>query len=150
MHGRNINSLIPREPQPGVSWHKSTMSLEESFPEDPWLPSLRYAACSLLPFSLPWSTAPVKIGTGFNSKLAISENPFTAECAFDIRSLAAAKLRYHSDTGGAYSHAEISASSNAQDHMNFSLGASASVPIVKASGQAKFETHSMDNSDVSC
>lgn len=125
------------------------MSLEEVFPEDPRIPSLAYAACSLIPFTLPWSTNPIKLGTGFHSRLAQSTNPFAAECAFDDGPLKTTRLRYRSEASGTFTHNESSFGSHSQDHMTFSLAASAGVAIVEASGQAKFESHAINNSDVS-
>jgi hypothetical protein len=126
------------------------MSLEETFPEDPWLPSLSYAATAFIPFNLPWGTEFIKIGTGFHSKRAKSRDCFATECAFDQRSLNRTRLRYRSEAGGSYSHIESSFGSHSQDSMDFSLGASADIAIVNVSGQAKFEQHAIANSDVSC
>jgi len=126
------------------------MSLGETFPDDPWTPSLQYAASSLMPFNLPWSTQPLKIGAGFHSRKSQSENPFAREFAFDQQSVKRSKLRYREEGSGTFSHAESSYGSHSLDHMNFSLGASAKVAIVKMSGQAKYEQNAIKNSDVSC
>lgn len=126
-----------------------TMSLEDVFPEDPYQPSLQYAASSLIPFNLPWSTNKIKVGTGFHSRLASSDNPFASESAFDEYSLKSARLRYRSETGGTYAHTESSTAAHSRDHMDFSLAASADVAIVNVSGQAKFEQNAIKNTDVS-
>ncbi|KAJ3545183.1 hypothetical protein NM208_g2635 [Fusarium decemcellulare] len=123
------------------------MSLEDVFPEDPWLPSLRYAASSLIPFNLPWATQEITVGTGFHSKLAQSADPFAPESAFDRRAAQSVRLRYRSESNGTYTHAESSFGSHSLDHMDFSLAASADVAIVNVSGQARFEQNASKNSD---
>ncbi|KAF4334946.1 hypothetical protein FBEOM_11203 [Fusarium beomiforme] len=123
------------------------MDLEESFPQDPWLPSLRYAACSLIPFSLPWGPREIKIGTGFHSNKAQTDDPFATECAFVRDSIQTTPLKYRSGSNGVYTHNESSFGSHSRDHMEFSLGASASVAVVKVSGQARFEENAVNNSD---
>ncbi|UPK92929.1 hypothetical protein LCI18_003864 [Fusarium solani-melongenae] len=125
------------------------MSLEDVFPEDPYQPSLQYVASSLIPFNLPWSTSKIRIGTGFHSKLASSDNPFASDSAFDEYSLKSAQLRYRSKTGGTYTHTESSTAAHSRDHMDFSLAASADVAIINVSGQAKFEQNAVKNTDSS-
>ncbi|KAF5024856.1 hypothetical protein F66182_3095 [Fusarium sp. NRRL 66182] len=123
------------------------MSLEDVFPQDPWLPSLRYAACSLIPFNLPWGPRRIEIGTGFHSSKLQTDNPFATEFAFNKQAVRAAPLKYRSASTGVYTHNESSFGSHSREHMEFSLGASASIAIVKVSGQARFEENAAKDAD---
>ena len=125
------------------------MSLEDVFPKGPWLPSLRCAASSSIPFSLPWGPKIIDIGTGFHSNKSKTDNPFATECAFGKEAVQETPLRYRNGSTGVYTHNESSFGSHSREHMDFSLGASASVAVVKVSGQARFEENAAKDSDVS-
>lgn len=124
------------------------MSLEDVFPQDPWLPSLRYAACSLIPFNLPWGPEWIEIGTGFHSSKAQSENPFASEYAFNKQAIQETPLRFRKDSTGVYTHHESGFGSHGHEHMDFNISASSKVAIVKASEQARFEENAARDSGV--
>lgn len=125
-----------------------TIQFEEAFPENPFLPSIAFAAIQQLPISIPWTNQPIDLGAGFNTRNAASSTPFCTTKAFSENSLANASPVFYEDSTGSYVESTSNSGSDSYDHLDFSVAASVGGSVLGASGRGKYETKALSNKDV--
>jgi hypothetical protein len=124
------------------------MGLLEDFPEDPFAPSLSYAASRLLPVRVPWTNELIKLGTS----LAVSKtekSTFTDKIAFNDQSLASSGLIFTPGSSGSFRNISSTESASSSDHASLSLQGEIGGKGLSASGRGQFESRARSDRNVS-
>ena len=125
------------------------MNLEDYFPEDPFLPSLCYAAAQQLPVNLPWTSQRITLGTGFLLSDPASREPLRGSEAISSTYREQNLPIYHEDNSGTYVEAMSTTAGSAYDHVDLSIAASVGGSLLGASGRGTYETKTLACRDVS-
>lgn len=124
------------------------MSLLDAFPEDPFQPTLRYAAKTQIPISVPWSNESIKLGTAF------SISPTSGQCSLSRNAFSDASLNQNAllFTGGSQGSLNVaidSVSGRSSQHVDLSVTGQIGFSWAEGSGRAKYETHAKSDSNAS-
>ena len=122
------------------------MGIEQTFPEDPSLPSIYQQAANNMEITMPWSSEKVVLGTGY----LLSQNnggPMQKESAFTRASY---RFEMMLEDGSSASYKETSSSSacSSAEHLSVGMGASVGGSWLGASVSGTYDKAALENSDV--
>ncbi|KAK4197961.1 hypothetical protein QBC40DRAFT_256497 [Triangularia verruculosa] len=124
------------------------MGLVDDFPDDPFTPSVRYAATCQLPVHLPWGRDFIKLG----SSLSISRQKEIpqghldgSKSAFSQPSLEQSRLVLAGGARGQVIATDTSGTSSFRSHTDFSISGQIGGSFIGASGRAKYEASASRN-----
>ena len=109
------------------------MTLEESFPDDPFRLSLACASDQQPPITLLWTAKAIRLGIGFESSQA-SGAPFRGTEAFSSSAFEQKLPIYRKDNTSSYVEATTSSAGSSYDHCELSVEASIGGSFLGASG----------------
>lgn len=126
------------------------MGLVEDFPENPFVPTLRWAATQLTPLRLSCGHNPIKLG----STLSVSHNKnqkssFSDSSAFSRSSLEQSRIVFISGSGGSITQTSSFGGASAQKDVNFSIHGEIGGDLLGAEVRVNYEKHTLDSSSVS-
>lgn len=128
--------------------------LEETFPENPMVPSIAYAACTQTPITIPWSKRQhqklaISLGTGFESSKANTDQPFCNASPLNCVQTKDSGLVYTNASQGTYAEVSTNSANSASEHMQMSVAASIGGSFLGASGEGRYEKSVLNNRNVS-
>lgn len=110
-------------------------------------------ARSSMPLVLPWHRTPVRLGTGYHSKLQTTEDPWAKETPFVLAELLmqAKVFRPEQGTTSSFTSKKTSRTAESNEHLalGFGVGVSPPIPVCSVSVKGKFDKQLQENSDVS-
>ncbi|KAI1193121.1 hypothetical protein F5X97DRAFT_52320 [Nemania serpens] len=118
------------------------MALERDFPEDPTKPSLRYAVSTLMPLAIPWTNAPMQVGTPLLESTEGLEFRFGSESAFDSNSLHSTPLTFAETCSGLLNEATVAGSSNSHRNLSVDVAGSIGGSVTGASARGQYSKNS--------
>ncbi|KAF2805524.1 uncharacterized protein BDZ99DRAFT_574445 [Mytilinidion resinicola] len=121
------------------------MSLVDVFPQDPFTPSLRYAAVQKLPITVPWNNESIKLGTPLIVSQTEKSTFKEEKCAFSRASLASSRLTFVSSARGSVCESATSSAAASSEHLNLSVQGQIGWKLLGGSGQARYETSVKDD-----
>ena len=130
------------------------MSLEDVFPDNPLSTSLRYAVSTGVPLAIPWTKAPMKIGTSFFAppdKAKESKARFGGdeELAFDLQSLQATPLLFTRESSSGETEESAAASSGSQHQLHADISGQIGGSFLGGSARGQFDKNAAENAGVS-
>lgn len=124
------------------------MTLERDFPEDPTQSSLLYAVSTLMPLALPWTHAPMQVGTSFVDSSQGSQFQFGQDLAFDYDSLHSTPLIFTETRAGQVNEATVSGSSNSHRDLSADIAGSIGGSVIGGSARGQYSKNSSQNENV--
>ncbi|KAK3395071.1 hypothetical protein B0H63DRAFT_63899 [Podospora didyma] len=118
------------------------MGLVEDFPQDPFFPSLRYAATCQAPVRLPWAKESIMLGTSLSvSRQDAVKSSFLDKSlsALSKESLEQSQLVYSCVSRGSVVTAETKTEASSHEHSDYSISASIGGSFLGASGRVRYE-----------
>lgn len=110
-------------------------------------------ARSGMPLLLPWHRKPVRLGTGYHSRLQTTDEPWAQETPFVLADLLLQAKVYRTEQGttSSFTSRKTSRTAETNDHLalGFGVGISPPIPICSASVKGNFDRQLQENSDVS-
>ncbi|KAJ2993957.1 hypothetical protein NUW58_g1682 [Xylaria curta] len=125
------------------------MALEEDFPGDPTQPSLRYAVSTLMPLAIPWTNAPMQIGTPFLESSKDSEFRFGQGLGFDSDSLQSTPLIFTETCSGQWNEATVAGSSNSHRDLAADVAGSIGGSVMGGSARGQYSKNSNKDTSLS-
>ncbi|RGP77375.1 hypothetical protein FLONG3_4514 [Fusarium longipes] len=118
------------------------MTLEKDFPDDPTQPSLRYAVSTQMPLALPWTNAPMQLGTSLLESSGGSQFRFGVDLAFKKETLISTPLIYTETRAGQVNQATVSGSSNFHRDLSADIAGSIGGSVLGGSARGQYSKNS--------
>ena len=114
--------------------------------------SLTDLAKAGLPFQMPWTRQDIVLGTGLDSALLQTENPWKEISPFNLGSDQEKWLSYDNkaDSRASFREAESDSHLSTTNHYSGSLGATIGCPFLSANVTGTYDQTVIHNVDVSC
>ncbi|KAF4466988.1 hypothetical protein FALBO_6137 [Fusarium albosuccineum] len=120
------------------------MTLEDVFPDNPCLPTLRYALSTQVPIVIGWTKAPMEIGTSFfapadkNGKARFGNK---GEGAFDHQDLSSTPLVFKRGSSGGHIETTASSSGSSQERVHADISAQIGGKFLGGSGRGQYDSN---------
>ncbi|KAK2593760.1 hypothetical protein QQS21_008521 [Conoideocrella luteorostrata] len=118
------------------------MALEGYFPDDPTKPSLHYAVSTLMPLAIPWTNAPMQIGTSFLKSSQDLQLHFGQESAFSSEPLYSTPLIFTESCAGQVNEATVAGSSNSHRDLSADIAGSIGGSALGGSARGQYSKNS--------
>ncbi|KAF3926918.1 hypothetical protein ABW20_dc0105912 [Dactylellina cionopaga] len=118
------------------------MDIEDFFPEDPLVPTVKSVGVNQTPFTVPWAKGRVQLCTGFNTRRAEDDDLFINRAAF--QNVGGALLRYRECQITSIKDESGSSIANSSENGNFAISASVGSSFLGASARGSYEKNVRD------
>lgn len=125
------------------------MGLVDIFPENPFTPSLPYAAAAQLPVTIPWGEKALRMGTPLIVGSQPQDTRFLDDrSAFSLESLKKTSLAFRQMSRGMIAETNTHTAAASHEHTSFSLQAQIGGSVIGVSGRGNYEARAAANQNV--